>query len=581
MRHRLADDGRAADDDGARALERDLVLVEHPHDPERRARDERRAAEVEPARVDRVDAVDVLRRGRSPRSPRFSSMWSGSGSWTSRPSTSSSALSSAIVARRSSSRRVGGESMVARLHPGLLRRLLLQVDVDVRGGVVADEDGGERRRGRARRPRRPLPRAPCAPRALPSMSVAVTRARLPVASRALTAAPSAGASSESARSSVVSARQPVEIRVEACGRRTRARRQSSSTPLLPSARSGAGSATMFESVQASARAAAGRAATTCSAPSAMIRKQPRARAMRRRADARPAPRPPSSGMWTARKPSRRPRTGAARAAQTAADTQARPTSPSAGRACRARRSRRACRGRVPQGRPRLLVGEARAACKRAPRGSARERPDGWSSGSASSSKRSSTRLRTMPRLPRKNDPDSVRKRQEALGLPRGRPGALGEGRRVGDRARLDPRLRRAARRLARRVRAVRGRRGRRDRTRRRGGRRPARAHRGRADGVGAARREGDRGVGRLPNVRGRRQNHPSILLRLQGRRRRARRSRAGSRAQVPAMREFLRERRQSRALALRGPARGEDARRRADVPRPLALDDRRRVRRRT
>ena len=29
----------------------------------------------------------------------------------------------------------------------------------------------------------------------------------------------------------------------------------------------------------------------------------------------------------------------------------------------------------------------------------------------------STRLRTMPRLPRKNDPDSVRARQEALGLP--------------------------------------------------------------------------------------------------------------------------------------------------------------------
>ena len=38
---------------------------------------------------------------------------------------------------------------------------------------------------------------------------------------------------------------------------------------------------------------------------------------------------------------------------------------------------------------------------------------------------------------------------------------------------------------------------------------------GRPDRLGAARREGDRGVGRLPNVCDRRQNHPSILLCLQ------------------------------------------------------------------
>src|SRR5205823_2420594 len=37
--------------------------------------------------------------------------------------------------------------------------------------------------------------------------------------------------------------------------------------------------------------------------------------------------------------------------------------------------------------------------------------------SGSSSKRSSTRLRTMPRLSRKNDPEAVRSRQHALGLP--------------------------------------------------------------------------------------------------------------------------------------------------------------------
>ena len=41
-------------------FERDLVLVEHAHDPERRPGNERRPAEVEPARVDGMDAVDVL-----------------------------------------------------------------------------------------------------------------------------------------------------------------------------------------------------------------------------------------------------------------------------------------------------------------------------------------------------------------------------------------------------------------------------------------------------------------------------------------------------------------------------------------
>ena len=49
--------------------------------------------------------------------------------------------------------------------------------------------------------------------------------------------------------------------------------------------------------------------------------------------------------------------------------------------------------------------------------------------------------------------------------------------------------------------------------------------------------------------------------------------------QVPAMREFLRESDSAELSRLCGPARGEDARRRADVPRPVALHHRRRVRR--
>jgi hypothetical protein len=40
-------------------------------------------------------------------------------------------------------RRVGGQLEVTRIHPGLRRGLLLQVDVDVRRGVVANQHGGE------------------------------------------------------------------------------------------------------------------------------------------------------------------------------------------------------------------------------------------------------------------------------------------------------------------------------------------------------------------------------------------------------------------------------------------------------
>src|SRR5205085_12097870 len=55
VRHRLADDRRPPDDDRARALELDPVLVEHAHDAERGPRHERRPAEVEPSRVERID----------------------------------------------------------------------------------------------------------------------------------------------------------------------------------------------------------------------------------------------------------------------------------------------------------------------------------------------------------------------------------------------------------------------------------------------------------------------------------------------------------------------------------------------
>ena len=111
-----------------------------------------------------------------------------------------------------------------------------------------------------------------------------------------------------------------------------------------------------------------------------------------------------------------------------------------------------------------------------------------------------------------------------------RPRAVRERGRVGDRPRGDPRLGRRAADLARRrtssptsgdvVET-----GRADEA----GRRPARAHRGRADRVGAARRARRRGVGRLPHARRRRPDHARVVLRLPRRDRRARRSRAGSR----------------------------------------------------
>ncbi len=62
QRDRLPDDVAAADDNGARSLEGDLVLVEQRHDPGRRPGDEPVETEPESACVDRVETVDVLGR---------------------------------------------------------------------------------------------------------------------------------------------------------------------------------------------------------------------------------------------------------------------------------------------------------------------------------------------------------------------------------------------------------------------------------------------------------------------------------------------------------------------------------------
>ena len=119
MRDRLADDVAAADDDRAGAVERDLVLGEQRHDPERRRRHVRRPPEVELARVERVDAVDVLDRvdrARS-RAPRRGRPGAGAGRGSRRRRRRRSARRRR---RRSSSCEiVRGQLAVDRAHPGL------------------------------------------------------------------------------------------------------------------------------------------------------------------------------------------------------------------------------------------------------------------------------------------------------------------------------------------------------------------------------------------------------------------------------------------------------------------------------
>src|SRR4029079_4639516 len=112
------------------------------HDPERRARDERRPAEVEPARVDGMDAVDVLLRcDRLDHAVLVDVVG--------RRKLDEQAVHAVVRVELGNRleqlvlRQVGRQLEVARVHTGLGRRLLLQIDVDVRRRVVADQNGGE------------------------------------------------------------------------------------------------------------------------------------------------------------------------------------------------------------------------------------------------------------------------------------------------------------------------------------------------------------------------------------------------------------------------------------------------------
>ncbi len=71
MRHGLPDDVTAADDDGAGAVDLDLVLPQHLHHADRCGTDQRGLPEKELPRVERMQPVDVLGRGDCPQDPRF------------------------------------------------------------------------------------------------------------------------------------------------------------------------------------------------------------------------------------------------------------------------------------------------------------------------------------------------------------------------------------------------------------------------------------------------------------------------------------------------------------------------------
>ena len=143
VRHRLADDVAAADHDGTGAVELDLVLLEQRHHPARRRGDDRRPAEVQLAGVHRMEAVDVLRGSIRPGSPVPRRGATGSGSWTRIASTSSAAFSSATFVQQLLLRRLGRQPQVGGVEARLDRSLVLQPDVDLGGGIVADEHGHE------------------------------------------------------------------------------------------------------------------------------------------------------------------------------------------------------------------------------------------------------------------------------------------------------------------------------------------------------------------------------------------------------------------------------------------------------
>ena len=100
-------------------------------------------AEEELPGVERMQPVDVLGRGDRAQDPRSRRCEPGSGSWTRIASIASSAFSAATLASSSSSLVSAGSRTSRRVEAGFERGLVLEPDVHLGGGVVADEHGHE------------------------------------------------------------------------------------------------------------------------------------------------------------------------------------------------------------------------------------------------------------------------------------------------------------------------------------------------------------------------------------------------------------------------------------------------------
>src|SRR5215210_2934044 len=147
QRRGLADDVAAADHDRIGALQPDPVLVQQREHAERRPRHvPGRPGEQEP-RVDRVEAVDVLHRVDRLDHALLGDLV-GERQLHEDPVDRGVGVQLADQRQQLLLARLGRQSQVARLDPDLERRAVLHPDVDVRGGVVADEDRGDPDRAR-------------------------------------------------------------------------------------------------------------------------------------------------------------------------------------------------------------------------------------------------------------------------------------------------------------------------------------------------------------------------------------------------------------------------------------------------
>jgi hypothetical protein len=144
QRERRADDPAAADDGHAPARERHLVVLEQGADPEWGAGDEARQAEREAAEGFGMEAVDVL--GRRDRELQLLR-----GPAVGQRHLQQDPVHVRIVAQRGEARErllrcAGCGNPEGAHHDARLRPLLfLACEVDLRGGLVADRDQGERR----------------------------------------------------------------------------------------------------------------------------------------------------------------------------------------------------------------------------------------------------------------------------------------------------------------------------------------------------------------------------------------------------------------------------------------------------